>query len=211
MFFQLLTMAAMAMSATAQTTKPATDSSSGTATATGNVQTTITGLVGSYTTGFAASVVTANACDTVLAMQCTNTENPLCSSASDIEVTVTQGPSQYVIQYSTSSMGAIIAFSESCSLNGPSGSASEAVCTDSLFGSVAGQSTATSGTTTLTNMDDFNYAPIPITAGAEKLPSSGASCTATPTSKAGAAAATSVSEIYKIIVPVGAAVVGAFL
>ncbi|KAF7192581.1 hypothetical protein HII31_06090 [Pseudocercospora fuligena] len=210
MFVQLLTVAAMAMSASAQTTTSATDSSSETATATGDVQTTITGLVGSYTTGFAASVVTANPCDTVLAMQCTNTENPLCAQASDVELTVTQGPSQYVIQYSTSSMGAVIAFSQSCSLNGPSGSASEVVCTDSISGSIAGQSTATSGTTTLTNMDDFNYAPIPITAGAEKLPSSGASCTATPTSEAGAAA-TSVSEIYKIIVPVGAAVVGAFL
>ena len=50
---------------------------------------------------------------------------------------MTQGPSQYVIQYSTSSMGAVIAFSQSCSLNGPSGSASEVVCTDSISGSIA--------------------------------------------------------------------------
>lgn len=34
-------------------------------------------------------------------------------------------------------MGAIIAFSQSCSLNGPSGSASEVVCTDSISGSIA--------------------------------------------------------------------------
>lgn len=124
---------------------------------------------------------------------------------------MTQGPSIYEVAYETSTAGGQVAISESCALDGPSGSFTQAVCTYSFMVSVPGTSTASSSSTTIAGTQyDFQYAQIPITAGAEKLPSAGASCTATASH--GAAAPTGiVKDVYKVLVPVGAALAGALI
>lgn len=149
-----------------------------------------------------------------------------------LQVTVTQGPTSYRILYSTSSQGVAASVSESCDLAGPSGSFTQAVCTGTLSISGPGLQTAKSTKTTITNTDQFNYAPIPVTAGVEKLASgscaaretstssptgstgsaaSPASSGASSTSSGSGAAATGISEVYKVIVPIGVAMVGALI
>lgn len=125
------------------------------------------------------------------------------------QIMVTQNPSEYEFAYATSTLGGQITLSQSCSLDGPSGSASQMICSASYRVSAGGQATGSTTVETLTNSDDFNYGQIPITAGAEKLPSAGTSCTVTQ--EQGAAAPTCVSEVYKIIVPVAAGLVGALI
>lgn len=72
--------------------------------------------------------------------------------------------------------------------------------------SVGGQSTATSTVETYAGTQyDFQYAPVAITAGAEKLPTGSAPASCTETASGGGAAPTGIrKEIYKVIVPVGA-------
>ncbi|EME46083.1 hypothetical protein DOTSEDRAFT_148002 [Dothistroma septosporum NZE10] len=217
MLAQTLSVAVLVMSVSAQSTLTESATSSlgsrttarATTTADGEVQTTITGLIGSLTSGFAASVVNANACDTTLAMQCTG-DSYACSIASDVEIMVTQNPSEYEFAYTTSTLGGQVTLSESCALKGPSGSASQLICHASYRVSAGGQQTGSSTVQTLTNSDDFNYGQIPITAGAEKLPSAGSSCTVT-NQEAAATAVTGVSDVYKILVPVAAGLVGAMI
>lgn len=110
---------------------------------------------------------------------------------------------------------------EDCDLDGPSGSFTGATCTASVYASVAGTETSTSTVKTVTDSSYFSYAPVPITAGASKLPSAGATCNAAAPSSAdvaksssssstasgSAAASTVMAELYKVLVPVGAAVV----
>lgn len=91
--------------------------------------------------------------------------------------------------------------SQSCDLHGPASSVSEIVCTASVMVSVDGSSTATKTTDTLTRSDEFNYAQIPITAGASNLPSGSATCTSSDSG----AAPTGITQVYKVMVPVGAA------
>lgn len=119
-------------------------------------------------------------------------------------MTVTQGPGLYEVAYETSTLGGQVSISQSCDLDGPSGSFTQAVCTYSFDVSVGGRSTSSSSSTTVSGTQyDFQYAQIPITAGAEKLPSGPATCT--ETASPGAAAPTGITkEIYKVIVPVGA-------
>lgn len=107
--------------------------------------------------------------------------------------------------YETSTAGGVAAISQSCDLDGPSGAFTQAVCSYSLMLSAFGESTATASSTTLFgSQSGLQYAPVGITAGAEKLPSGPATCT--ETSSGSAAAPTGIrKEIYKIIVPVGAA------
>lgn len=130
--------------------------------------------------------------------------------------TVVVGPSAYQFEYATSTLGAQITLKQDCDLAGPSGSFTAATCTASVYGSAAGASTSTQTVVTETNSAFFQYAPIPITAGASKLPSAGATCDAAAqssvdaaqtTSSGSAAAPTAMAELYKILVPVGAAVV----
>lgn len=85
----------------------------------------------------------------------------------------------------------------------------ELVCTASIKISAGDVSTSSSTVETLTKSDDFLYAPIPITAGADKLPAASASCTSSDSG----AMPTGITEVYKVIVPVGAAVMaaGAFM
>ena len=128
------------------------------------------------------------------------------SPTNNLQFTVTQGPTVYEINYSTSTLGGQVAISESCDLDGPSGSFTQAVCTVSFMVSAGGSKTASSTQTTVSGTGyDFQYAQIPITAGAEKLPTGSATCT--DTSTGGAAAPTGIvrKDIYKVIVPVGAA------
>lgn len=219
-----LTFAALALGAAAQLERRQTSDAP---TATGNAETTITALVGTLTTGFAGSVVGANGCDTTLALACTDTANPICASAESLDVTVrasslqsfaqpltsqqvtvTQGPTAYQFEYGTSLQGVKATISESCDLQGPSGSFTQAVCTASFSASGQGESTSSSTVSTVTDTDFFTYAQVPITAGASKLPTGSATaCSASDN----AAVATGISEVYKIIVPVGAALAGALL
>lgn len=123
-------------------------------------------------------------------------------TANVLQISVTQGPTAYEILYSTSTAGGEVTLSQSCDLHGPASSASEIVCTASAMVSIGDTSTATKTTETLTRSDDFNYAQIPITAGASKLPTGSATCTSSDSG----AAPTGITEIYKVMVPVGAAI-----
>lgn len=122
--------------------------------------------------------------------------------ANVFQIFVTQGPTAYEVLYSTSTLGGEVTLSQSCDLKGPTSSASEMVCTASLMVSLEGTSTASKTTETLTRSDEFNYAQIPITAGASNLPSGSATCTSSDSG----AAPTGITEIYKVVVPVGAAI-----
>ncbi|KAI5359306.1 hypothetical protein Slin15195_G069340 [Septoria linicola] len=194
MLAQTLTIASLAVAAFAQSTTSAPSA--------GEAETTITALFGTVTSGFAGSVVSANACETTLALACTATDVPLCEEIPDLTATVVLGPTAYEFIYATSTLGGIVTIAQSCDLEGPSGSFTAASCTASLDVSAAGVATATTVTTSITDSAEFMYAPIPITAGASLLPSAGASCSATADS---GAAPTGVVELYKILVPVGAA------
>lgn len=122
--------------------------------------------------------------------------------SNSLQIFVTQGPTGYEILYSTSTLGGEVTLSESCDLRGPASSATEMVCTASAMISVEGTSTESKTTETLTRSEDFNYAQIPITAGASNLPSGSATCTSSDSG----AAPTGITEIYKVVVPVGAAI-----
>ncbi|EME83031.1 uncharacterized protein MYCFIDRAFT_215171 [Pseudocercospora fijiensis CIRAD86] len=173
-----------------------------------SAQTTITGIVGSYSSGFAASIVAADPCETTLAMQCTDMDEYYCSQAPNVVLTVTQGPSKYEYSYSTRTGGGVLSLAQSCALDYESSTIKQAVCSAVISISAGRTKTQSSTVETLTASPVFNIKEIPITAGAEKLPSAGASCTATEEE---GAAATQVSQVYKVLVPVGMAVVGALL
>ena len=85
---------------------------------------------------------------------------------------------------------------ETCSLISTS-----AVCSWSVGVQIGGQHTATSSQTTYTKA---NHYQVPITAGANKLPSS-ASCTNSPN----AAAPTGLTDVYKVLVVPAAILAGA--
>ncbi|KAL9533174.1 hypothetical protein SMMN14_03160 [Sphaerulina musiva] len=195
-----------------------------------NAETTITALFGSATTGFVGSVVSANPCETTLAVVCDSEDpNPVdvCVLVPDVTATVILGPSAYAFIYATSTAGGLITIAESCDLDGPSGSFTGATCTASVYASIAGVSTSSATVATITDdAEFFSYAPVPITAGASSLPTAGATCDAEAaaaatqtergdedaerTSSAGAVPTARVGEVlYKILVPVGAAVVAA--
>lgn len=143
------------------------------------------------------------------------------------QATVILGPSAYAFIYATSTAGGLITIAESCDLDGPSGSFTGATCTASVYASIAGVSTSSATVATITDdAEFFSYAPVPITAGASSLPTAGATCDAEAaaaatqtergdedaerTSSAGAVPTARVGEVlYKILVPVGAAVVAA--
>lgn len=143
------------------------------------------------------------------------------------QATVILGPSAYAFIYATSTAGGLITIAESCDLDGPSGSFTGATCTASVYASIAGVSTSSATVATITDdAEFFSYAPVPITAGASSLPTAGATCDsaaaaaatqtergdqdAERTSSAGAVPTARVGEVlYKILVPVGAAVVAA--
>lgn len=143
------------------------------------------------------------------------------------QATVILGPSAYAFIYATSTAGGLITIAESCDLDGPSGSFTGATCTASVYASIAGVSTSSATVATITDdAEFFSYAPVPITAGASSLPMAGATCDAEAaaaatqtergdedaerTSSAGAVPTARVGEVlYKILVPVGAAVVAA--
>lgn len=143
------------------------------------------------------------------------------------QATVILGPSAYAFIYATSTVGGLITIAESCDLDGPSGSFTGATCTASVYASIAGVSTSSATVATITDdAEFFSYAPVPITAGASSLPTAGATCDsaaaaaatqterggedAERTSEAGAVPTARVGEVlYKILVPVGAAVVAA--
>ncbi|KXT05266.1 hypothetical protein AC578_8351 [Pseudocercospora eumusae] len=173
-----------------------------------SAQTTITGIIGTYTSGIVASVVAANPCDTTLAIQCTDMGEYYCSKVPDFVITVTQGPSKYEFDYSTVAAGEVISVTQSCALDYESSTIRQAVCSAFVSVSARRTRTQTSSVKTLTASPVFNVEEILITAGAEKLPSAGSSCTATEEE---GAAATQVSQVYKVLVPVGMAVVGALV
>lgn len=143
------------------------------------------------------------------------------------QATVILGPSAYAFIYATSTAGGLITIAESCDLDGPSGSFTGATCTASVYASIAGVSTSSATVATITDdAEFFSYAAVPITAGASSLPTAGATCDAEAaaaatqtergdedaerTSSAGAVPTARVGEVlYKILVPVGAAVVAA--
>ncbi|CZT23420.1 uncharacterized protein RCC_09134 [Ramularia collo-cygni] len=183
---------------------------SATLSGTGSAQTTIAAIVGEAGELLEGSIIAADACATTMALSC-GADSYLCDSISDVVFTVTQGPEIYEMAYETSTAGGRLTVSQSCDLDGPVGSFTRAVCEYSFLVSVAGTQTKESSTTTIFGtQSDFQYAQLPITAGAEKLPSVSAACTATAaaatdTSSGGAAAPTGIrSEIYKVMVPVGA-------
>ncbi|GIZ42188.1 hypothetical protein CKM354_000546600 [Cercospora kikuchii] len=212
MIARTFTVASLAVAAYAQssTTADASATESTPATTSGpsaaDAETTITALFGSLTSGFAGSVISANGCDTTLALACTDSAIALCEEIPDLTATVTIGPTAYEFVYATSIYGGKGTIAQSCDLDGPSGSFTAATCTASVYASVGGQETATSTVSTITDTAEFTYAQIPITAGASNLPSAGATCDAAESSDS-AAAPTGMVELYKILVPVGAAVV----
>lgn len=169
-----------------------------------SAQTTISAFVGE---GVYGSVVSADACQTVLAVQCDDENNYYCSVAAQYgldEMTYTQRPTAYNFDLTTSLFGINLVASASCDLQGTSPSWTAEVCTASV--SARGSGTSTSDSTTTT----FNTAPtlaaLSITGGASNLPTGSATCS---TNNDGAAAPTASAVVYKVLVPVAAAVVGA--
>lgn len=95
--------------------------------------------------------------------------------------------------------GAQATGSDSCTIQSTS-STYNAVCVVSASASYDGQSTATKTTVTASNI---SQAPITVTAGANKLASG------TCTSSGNGAVPTVMAEVYKVLVPAGAALLGA--
>lgn len=165
--------------------------------------TTISAYVGGGVS--AASVVSANACSTLLAISCDDEDvsELVCSQAKELgagTVTLTAHPYGFEAVETISTRGAVATFSAQCRFQGTSPSFTAEVCTASVGLSADGQQTATQ--TAVTSTTAITPVALTITGGAEKLPTGSQSCTSTP----GAAMPTAAIEVYKVLVPVGAAV-----
>lgn len=160
---------------------------------------TATVLVGTLSSGFVGSVVGAQCSETTIALACTVEE-----ACSGLTVTATQGPTDYRLVYSTSTDGAQGQISESCKLEGPQNSATSAVCHILYSLSAEGRSTSTSFVTSIPG-SSLNYEAVTLTANA------GALASATACESGSGAAPTAFAQVYKVVVPIGAAVVGALL
>ncbi|KAI5359307.1 hypothetical protein Slin15195_G069350 [Septoria linicola] len=202
MFSNILAFAVLATTAYAQSTTEA------------NVETTTAELLlGTLTEGFSGTVVTAAPCETIYALTCSGQEQ--CPD-DPVTLTATQGPTAHIFNFqnsvSNSKGEGSASMSQSCSLQ----NVNTAVC--NMYESIShnGRSSTARRQTTLSG-GDLVYAQIPITGGVEILAeATGACSTATSFGRAtgtseGAARATSVSEVVKVVVPIGMAVVGALL
>lgn len=97
----------------------------------------------------------------------------------------------------------MLSLTQSCALDYESSTIKQAVCSAVISVSAGRTRTSSSTVETLTASPVFNVEEIPITAGAEKLPNAGTSCTATEEE---GAAPTRVARMYKVVVPVVVAV-----
>jgi len=209
MFANMIAVSVLIVTAVAQTTtltggltSTTTTGSAGTAVQPAGA-TTISAYIGSAVKS--ASVVTANACSTVLAVSCEDEEvgEMICANAMSAgvgTVTVTAHPYGLEIAETVTTLGAVVTLSLKCSYLGASPTYTAEACSASLGFSADGQSSSTTAVTTTTTM--ITPYPVVITAGAQNLPTGSQSCTSTPN----AAMPTAVVQVYKVLVPVGAAV-----
>ncbi|KAL9533173.1 hypothetical protein SMMN14_03161 [Sphaerulina musiva] len=177
--------------------------------------TTVGLLLGTLTQGFSGTVVSAAPCETILALTCSGQE--LCPDEA-VTLTATARPTEYIFNFQNSvsdSQGGEkgqASVSQSCSME----NYNTAVC--NLYESISfdGKSSTARRQTTLSG-GDLVYAQVPITGGVGRLATVTGSCsTATafpsPTGTVeGAARATSVREVIKVVVPIGMVVAGALL
>lgn len=190
MIYYASLLATLALGVVAQdTTTEASDQITPTATILAGTQ--------ALTTGIAASVVAADACDTTYQLVCTDT---LVCYGESVTFTVTANPTEFHYSSSTELSGLHGVAQQSCSIDNEG---SSAVCSLGVSVSSADTSTSIQTTTTATG-EDFVFGQYPITAGAEKLPASTASCTATDSGAMPTALA--LKDVYKVmVVPAAAA------
>ncbi|TKA32948.1 hypothetical protein B0A50_01174 [Salinomyces thailandicus] len=162
---------------------------------------TILAGTSALTTGLVASVIGVDSCETTYQLICTDAE--VCSSTSQT-ITVTVGPTDFILASAVSTDGATGSGSESCSVDS---AASSAVCRIGVSLSYDGTSTSTETTVTATG-SQFVYGQYPITAGAEKLPSATGACSSA-TDNAAAPTGLAVRDVYKVLVAPAAAVAAA--
>lgn len=208
-------LAAGALGVAAQTTTSASTSQD-------TPMATILAGTSALTTGLVASVIGVDSCETTYQLICTDAE--VCSSTSQtvrprktpipdprfalltppLQITVTVGPTDFILASAVSTDGATGSGSESCSVDS---AASSAVCRIGVSLSYDGTSTSTETTVTATG-SQFVYGQYPITAGAEKLPSATGACSSA-TDNAAAPTGLAVRDVYKVLVAPAAAVAAA--
>ncbi|KXS94661.1 hypothetical protein AC578_5559 [Pseudocercospora eumusae] len=164
--------------------------------------------------GYAATVLRADPCDTVLAVTCTATgPGQACAGQTGQTTIMNVGPTRFELDYATQISGTSYSITQKCDLHGPMskkrvvGEATSANCHKTTKALQPGGTEV--DTVIWQEMTQLPTATITIIKNADDLPDPTATCDkkASYEIPTNVAAPTSVPEVYKVLVPVGAALV----